>query len=297
MSGDGLAQAQVIVELAEAELAAFLRSTHAVIGCADPLTSGSLWINTMTSLHWPAANHKFFSVQSTSCASLDLYRSMYRIESVSSQPANGPMPRKERTLQLDLLLLLPKSSHGLFKHLVGVRVRQGTCSHLQAVVQRRIQQVNHRVWVYVRPQPAFTDALLKVSNGHPPSWHGPAFFQGFGDIRTVLGLGQKDPQKRSVFAAQCLSHRAHLQANAFQVICGGSKEGGGVDPGHERVHDDRSFVGPSPVDRHPANASSSRNGIYAHRPQSMGEHELRRCLQHEEIDPWIARAPPLCCYG
>jgi hypothetical protein len=60
MSGDGLAQAQVIVELAEAELAAFLRSTHAVLGCADPLTSGSLWINTMTSLHWPAANHKFF---------------------------------------------------------------------------------------------------------------------------------------------------------------------------------------------------------------------------------------------
>jgi hypothetical protein len=61
MSGDGLAQAQVIVELAEAELAAFLRSTHAVIDCADPLTSGSLWINTMTSLHWPAANHKIFS--------------------------------------------------------------------------------------------------------------------------------------------------------------------------------------------------------------------------------------------
>src|SRR5271168_1073405 len=60
MSGDGLAQAQVIVELAEAELAAFLRSTHAVIGCADPLASGSLWINTMTSLHWPAANHKSF---------------------------------------------------------------------------------------------------------------------------------------------------------------------------------------------------------------------------------------------
>jgi mitochondrial fission protein ELM1 len=49
MSGDGLAQAQVIVELADA-----------VIGCADPLTSGSLWINTMTSLHWPAANHKIF---------------------------------------------------------------------------------------------------------------------------------------------------------------------------------------------------------------------------------------------
>jgi hypothetical protein len=66
MSGDSLAQAQVIVELAEAELAAFLRSTHVILGCADSLTSGSLWINTMTSLRWPAANHKSFSVQSPS---------------------------------------------------------------------------------------------------------------------------------------------------------------------------------------------------------------------------------------
>jgi hypothetical protein len=60
MSGDDLGQAQVIVELAEAELAAFLRSTHAVLASGDPLTSGSLWIDTMTSLHWPATNHKSF---------------------------------------------------------------------------------------------------------------------------------------------------------------------------------------------------------------------------------------------
>jgi hypothetical protein len=60
MSSDDLGQAQVIVEMAEAELAAFLRSTHAVLGFGDPLTSGSLWIDTMTSHGWPATNHKSF---------------------------------------------------------------------------------------------------------------------------------------------------------------------------------------------------------------------------------------------
>jgi hypothetical protein len=60
MSGDGLAQGKAIVQLAEAELAAFLRGTHAALGCGDSLTSGALWIDTMTSLDWPATNHKSF---------------------------------------------------------------------------------------------------------------------------------------------------------------------------------------------------------------------------------------------
>lgn len=56
-------QAESVLKLAEAELAAFLQSAHATLGCRCPLRVGSEWIEIMLSLEWPCSDfERFFRV-------------------------------------------------------------------------------------------------------------------------------------------------------------------------------------------------------------------------------------------
>lgn len=56
MSGDDLAQAEPILSLACAELAAFLHGVRVTLGCNDPMLSGSAWIDMLLSLEWKEGN-------------------------------------------------------------------------------------------------------------------------------------------------------------------------------------------------------------------------------------------------
>lgn len=60
MSDEALTQAESIITLAEAELAAFLRAAEVTLAGSPPARLGAAWLATMSSLDWPDKGYAAF---------------------------------------------------------------------------------------------------------------------------------------------------------------------------------------------------------------------------------------------
>lgn len=102
MSGES-AQAESILKLAEAELAAFLEGARATLGCTCPFLTGTTWIETMLYLKWPDSNYETFfrAVTIMTAARIASQRSgpnEKRLPTIQRGPLQGENDEHERSL-------------------------------------------------------------------------------------------------------------------------------------------------------------------------------------------------------
>src|SRR6201986_2413971 len=147
-----------------------------------------------------------------------------------------------------------QSLHGVFKDFIHISVRQRAGPHLESVIERSIKHVDHCIWIDIGAKSAPAYSFKEVFNRHSSSGHGPSFSKRLGKFGIELSLGEKHPNQGAVFPPKRLCHRSHLKPDTFGEKTRWREERARIDPRHERVHDDRCFIRPAPINGHPADS-------------------------------------------
>jgi len=187
---------------------------------------------------------------------------------------------------------LPEPLHGVIEDLVDIGVRQGASTHLKAVIDGSIEEVDHCVWIRIGLQQPLLNALPKKVYGHLSSGHRPPFANGGGEFGIKLGLREQRTNKHSVLSSERLRHGTHLQPNAFRVGFSGQEKGAWVHSRYERIHNDRGLVGPTAVDGHAANAGPSGDGVHAQSFEAALKHQVNRGFQDRLLNPRASWSAP-----